>query len=86
MPRFIVIADDAQLFVAADLTTAHAPVPKNSIVEGDFVTPGGVWLKVMVVATPDGPSQQPGFMREAAQLTNERRVVIERNPTAGHHL
>ena len=66
MPRFIVIADDAQLFVAADLTTAHAPVPKNSIVEGDFVTPGGVWLKVMVVATPDGPSQQPGFMREAA--------------------
>ena len=54
MPRFIVIADDAQLFVAADLATAHTPVPKNSVVEGDFATAGGVWLNVRVVATPDG--------------------------------
>jgi uncharacterized protein (TIGR02594 family) len=66
VPRFIVIADDAQLFVAADVAAAHAPVPRNSVVEGDFVTEGGVWLNVRVVATPDGPSQQVGFMREAA--------------------
>jgi hypothetical protein len=65
MPRFVVIADDAQLFDVADLTAAHSPIKKNSVVEGDFVTAGGVWLNVRVVSTPDGPSQQAGFMREA---------------------
>ena len=66
MARFIVIADDAQLFAAPDPAAAHAPVPKDSVAEGDFVTPGGVWLKVSVAPTPGAPPTREGFMREAA--------------------
>jgi uncharacterized protein (TIGR02594 family) len=66
MARFIVIADDAQLFAAPDLAAAHAPVPKGSVAEGDFVTPGGVWLKVSVAPAPRVPPMRDGFMREAA--------------------
>ena len=67
MPRFTVTSGDAGLFTAANLTANHSVVPVNSVVDGDFVTPGDVWLSVTVVSVPGAPLSNPatGFMREA---------------------
>jgi hypothetical protein len=46
MLRFTVRTGDAQLFAEPDLTAARIAVPVNSIVEGDFITPGGAWPRL----------------------------------------